>query len=227
MEATRVGNFSSSEIHKLMGAPKPRATYIAEKQMELRLNRPLSVESNSKPTNWGTFIEKRAFDLLGFEYALVSQKRLSHPTVPHWTGAPDCVSADTVVDIKCPFTLKAFCELVDTMNKGLADFIKEYPEYYWQLISNSILTGLKFAELVVYCPYKSELEEIKDMTRNFIGDQNKVAFIGFANDDELPYLVDGGHYKNLNKLRFPVIEIDQAELTNEVIEAGKLLIKPL
>ena len=229
----RTGNFSSSQIYRLMSSDRkgtgfgaPALTYIAEKRMERRLNRPLNSESNAKPTNWGSFVEKRAFDLLVLDYKLRSQDRLVHPDIDFWTGAPDCLLEDTVCDIKSPFTLKSFCETVDTF-PSVEAFKDLRPEYYWQLLSNSILTGKKHCEIIVYVPYQSELEEIREMTRNFIGDQNKVAFINWAEDDQLPYLIEGGYYKNLNILRWEVSQEDKKLLTSRVIEAGKLLIKPL
>ncbi len=41
----------------------------------------------------------------------------------------------------------------------------------------------------------------------------------------MPYLIEGGHYKNLNIIRFEVSEEDKKALTERVIKAGKMLIK--
>ena len=39
------------------------------------------------------------------------------------------------------------------------ELLKEnHPEYFWQLVSNAILMNVSFAELIVYMPYKDELE---------------------------------------------------------------------
>ena len=77
----------------------------------------------------------------------------------------------------------------------------------------------------MYVPYQSELPAIREMANNYDGDQNKVAFLNWANDEDLPYLVDGGYYKNLNTLRWEASEADKKVLTNKVIEAVILLNK--
>jgi hypothetical protein len=62
------------------------------------------------------------------------------------------------------------------------------------------------------------------MASNYDGDQNKIAWINWSEDNDLPFLVEGGHYKNLNIIRFEVPEFDKKLLTERVKEAGKLLI---
>jgi hypothetical protein len=204
-------------------------TYIAEKNMERRLGRSLNVESNAHGLTWGKFVERRAFDLLGMEYKLCSADTIAHEEFAEiWSGSPDLVKFDeggTVVDIKCPITLKSFCQFADC--KTMDEVREEHPDgedYYWQLVSNAILTKSQYAELIVYCPYLSELKEIRDMASNYDGDQNKVAWINWAADADLPYLPDNGYYKNLNVIRFEVPEEDKALLTEKVIAAGKLLV---
>lgn len=226
-----VGNFTSSQIYKLMTVStdkkslgKPALTYIEEKRMELRLGRSLQKENGSYECSWGKLVEKRAFDLLDTSYELVSADRLNHPTLLHWTGTPDFLKdEDTVGDIKCPFTLKSFCTTVDVF--PIAEKVKVVkPEYYWQLVSNSILTGRDVAELVVYVPFFSELAEIKTMAWQS-EDDLKVDWLKWISDDELPYLMDFGHYTNKNILRFEVPKEDKELLTETVKKATELLIK--
>jgi len=228
----RIGNFSSSSISKLMtygkdgkSFGKPALTYIAEKNMERMLGRSLNSEHSARPTTWGTLVEERVFELLPLEYQLVSRERLVHPDCDSWVGMPDCVNETEVCDIKSPYTLKSFCELVDACNKGIEGFKEHSPEYYWQLISNAILTNRKYITLIVYVPYKSELDAIRELANNYLGDANKMAWIGFANDEDLPYLIEGKHYKNLNIFKFEVNEADKQELTERVLTASKLLIQ--
>jgi hypothetical protein len=233
----RIGRFTSSGISALMKLAKdgksfgkPALTYIEEKNMERKLGRSLTSESNARPTTWGQLVEKRAFELLGTEYRLCSSETIEHPTLPeYWAGSPDLIKFDegqTVVDIKCPYTLKSFCQFADC--KTIEDIRDKHPDgedYYWQLISNAILTNSKYAELIIYCPYKSELEEIRDLAANVDGaSQNRFAWVGFAEDKELPYLLDGGYYENLNIIRFEVSEDDKNLLTAIVENASKLLL---
>jgi len=229
----RFGNFSSSEIWKLTTLSRdkkefgaPAKTYISEKQMEIRLGRGLTVGHNAKETNWGTFLERRAFDLLPLSYKLQSTKRLAHPAISHWVGIPDVIIKDgedvVVGDIKCPWTLKGFCSGVDTF--GDAEIFKaEYPEYYWQLVSNCILVGSNKAEIIYYVPYQKELVDIREMAEQYDGDQNKIAFINWASDNDLPYLIEGKHYKNINTFRFEVPQSDIDFLTECVKKAVELL----
>lgn len=232
----RFGRFTSSQIYRLMtldksktGFGKPALTYIDEKNMETRLGRSLSTEQGSRETTWGTLVEGRVFELLGTEYSYSSTVTDMHPEIEFWSGSKDGLKHDdglTVFDIKCPFTLKSFCNFADC--KTIEEVREKHDNgenYYWQLVSNSILSGAKFAELIFYVPYLSELADIRDMASNYDGDQNKVAWVQWANDSDLPYLIEGGYYKNLNVIRFEVSESDKQILTEKVKEAGKLLIK--
>lgn len=250
----RVGNFTSSEIvalttnGKAKGTfGKPFYTYIEECNMERNLGRSLENESNARPLSWGHLIEGRVFELLGTEYQLVSQETIVHPTINFWAGSPDANKFDqgqTVVDIKAPLTLKSFCRLVAPIYDGLSGleainairngFIDshghphpEHPDgdkFFWQLTSNAILTGSKYAELKIYVPYRRELEEIRDLAqRDLSGAAGNVYWIANASDYELPWLKEGGYYKNLNTIRWEVSTEDKDFLTQRVLEAGQFL----
>ena len=239
----RIGNFTSSDIADLMsngrqelGLGAPAMTYIKEKRMEKRLGRSLDGESNARPLSWGKLIEQRVFDLLGIEYQLVSQETLVHKDIAFWAGSPDANKFDpgrTVVDIKSPITMKSFCQLVDPLYYGLTGMdamnaVREnHPQgekYYWQIVSNGIITESQFGELIVYCPYFSELKNIRQYaTQMDSADQYKYYWIANAQDDELPYLIDGGYYKNINVIRFEIPEEDKFALTERVIKCGALL----
>lgn len=239
MTDIRFGNFTSSEIVALMtkgkqegGFGKPAVTYIDERNMERRLGRSLTDDNNARPLSWGKLVESRVFEILGLEYILCSTDVLSHPTIECWKGTPDAIKSDgeTVGDIKCPITLKSFCSMVDAWKSGGFDAVRSHhrdgEKYYWQLVSNAVLTGAKYAELIVYCPYQSELEEIRDLARNLDSpDQYKYAWVNFANDNELPYLVEGGYYQNLNVMRFEVPNADKELLRKRVVSASEFLVK--
>jgi len=240
----RCGNFTSSEIVSLLSKDrsgkdwgKPALTYIEETNMERRLQRSLTDETNARPITWGKLLESRVFDLLGLEYILSSQETIQHPTIEYWAGSPDGYKNDpggTVMDIKSPLTLKSFCQLVDPLYQGLEGIgamnairenHKDGEKFYWQLVSNAVLMGTKYAELIPYMPYYSELSDIRMMCQSVPGDQlGKHYWIAMAQDDELPYLIDGGYYRNLNIIRFEVPEADKKLLTDAVKKAGGFLI---
>lgn len=235
MEAVRVGNFTSSEIYSLTtkdrsgkGFGKPALSYIEEKQLERFIGRSLDSDSRSKPLVWGRFAERVAFSHLGLDYTLCSQDTIVHPDIDNWCGTPDLLTSDAVGDIKCPFTMKSLAQLVKPLYDGLTGIDamneirathKDGDKYYWQLVSNAILTERQYAELVVYCPYYSELPKIKLEAE---GDPD-AHFIPFALDGELPYLIDGGRVKNLNVIRFEVPQEDKDFLTERVLSAVEML----
>ncbi|MGN6438503.1 MAG: hypothetical protein ACTHMM_18310 [Agriterribacter sp.] len=235
----RIGNFTSSEIFNLTKEGKkagtwgaPALTYIKECNMERRLGRSITDETNARPLTWGKLVESRAFEMLGLEYTLSSTETDVHPEISFWAGSKDGTKEDTVIDIKCPITLKSFCQLVDPVYNGLSgmeaiqairDDHKDGEKYYWQLVSNAILSGKRFAELIVYMPYQSEISEIKRLAD---GKPNAM-WISFAGEDELPFLPDNGYYKNINIIRFEVSDYDKNLLTEKVKAAGELLIQPV
>ncbi len=232
----RIGNFTSGKIAALTARAKdgksfgkPALNYIEEKNMERRLGRALDVESNAKPLSWGKLVEARVFELLGTEYQITSTETDVHPMYDFWAGSKDGIKhmegGNAVFDIKCPLTMKSFCQFADC--KTIEDVIERHPDgetYFWQLVSNAIINGLDKAELIVYCPYKSELPEIRDLASSYDGNQNKMAWVYFAEDEDLPYLVDGGYYKNIVVIPFDVTEEHKTELTERVLAASKLLI---
>lgn len=240
----RNGNFTSSEIVALTStdksgkAPgKPFYTYIDETNYERKLGRSITDEVNARPLTWGKLLEFRVFDLLGLEYVLTSNDTVQHPSIPYWAGSKDGIKYDagkTVIDIKCPMTLKSFCQLVDPIYKGLSgmdamNYIrknhKDGEKFYWQLVSNSIIEDTQYAELIPYMPYQSELDEIMQMARAVEGaDMSRHYWIAMASDGDLPFILDEGYYKNLNVIRFEVPQDDKDFLTERVELAGKLLI---
>lgn len=229
----RIGNITSSEIVAIMSNGKTKGTvgapaleYINERNLERKLGRSLNTESDARPLVWGKAIESRVFELLGLEYQLVSKETIVNPEIPYHSGSPDAIKKDTVIDIKAPNTLKSFCNLVDPLYKELKginamneirDNHKDGDKFYWQLVSNAILTNSKYAELIVYVPYLSELMAIRDHARH-------VYWIANATDEELPYLPDGGYFKNLNVIRFEVPECDKESLIERIKLCGNLLI---
>jgi len=231
-ENARFGTFSSSENHKLIKSGRTKdaefsqvgLTYIQEKRFERKLGKALTGETSAKPTSWGTFMEEFVFNKkIDMGYRLKSTDRLGHPTIKEWTGSPDTLRGDYVGDIKCPWTLKSFCEAVEALKIGVEKFKEVKPEWFWQLCSNAILTQKDKAEIIIYVPYLSELDEIREYADNYLGDQNKIAFINWAGDDELPHLLDKGDYKNINIFEFDVPQSDKDFLTERVQSAIKLL----
>lgn len=224
----RHGTFSSSSMWKLMtndrsgkGFGAPATKYIKQVRYEQQLGRAINIDRDSRPTSWGKFIELRVFDLLGLEYIHVSDTRLVHPDFKYWTGAPDLFNHDDIVcDVKCPVSLEVFCDKLEALREGIETYKDDFPEDYWQHVSNSILSGRKFAEAIIYVPYKHELKAIRDSASDYNGNQNKIAWINWAEDSDLPYILDGSKYHNINIVKFEVPQSDKDTLTERVKLAG-------
>ena len=225
----RIANFSSSAIYKLMIDGKKEGetgaaykTYLKEKLREYRTGRSVNNQANAKSLNWGNFMEGWMFDnKLGLDYQLVSQVRYKHDTLL-WSGMPDFFVDGMVGDIKNPFTINGFCDLVDSFTSVEA-FKKAKPEYYWQLVSNAILCNCSEALLIVYMPYREDLKAIREAVNNYDGDAAKYAFISWSTDRELPFLVKDKYYKDINKFQFTVSNEDKEALINRVTMATKEL----
>ena len=96
MDSKRNGNFTSSEIYKLLTNGRAAGTlgapcldYIKEKQMERRLGRQLTDENLARALSWGKLVERMAFENLGTNYQLCSADTIIHPQYNYWCGTPD------------------------------------------------------------------------------------------------------------------------------------------
>lgn len=247
---TRAGNFTSSSIHKLipmgnrpmttdelaaykLANPKSQKknieagfsaaglTYIEEKRKEIRLGRQLQQEKNPRAASWGNFCEKIVFEKLPMKY-IKNRKgnRKTHLTLP-WSGEEDFDRDEFVGDFKA-FELNNFCTTHDAASKGWETLKEECPEIAWQLVSGSVLTGKPKAELILFVPYKAELEMIIQEAKEL--DDPRYRWLTFVeNEDELPYLLEGRHYKNISHFEFEIPQADRAMLVGRVEEASKLL----
>jgi hypothetical protein len=227
----------------------PALTYISECNYERWLQDTIDAEFNAKPTSWGKWVEELVFGKLGMDYSLTSDITLQHPNIPYWVGSPDGYKhvdgkKEAVIDFKAPFTKKSFVQLVLPLYLGYTGMEAmlairdgfnhngfEYPKhkdgdkFYWQLVSNAIITGCDYAELIVYMPYVSELLEIK----NLAGDNPELRWLDYTPEDQIPCIkdiTDGGMFRNINIIRFKVPQADKDFLTECVLKGGELLITP-
>lgn len=225
---------TTTEDYETLG--KPALQYIEECIEEQRLGRPLDKETNAKALLWGNLMEKFSFQLLPLTYQLMSTTTLVHPEIPQWVGTPDLKKheeRDSVADIKGPYSHMSFIKLIKPLYIGLSGYLamkwirENHPDgekYYWQLVSNAILmelnlgTPIDFAELIVYMPYYSEIQAIQQMITNMEDLDEQKKYYGFyiASATELPWIPDGGYYKNLNTIRFEIPKRDKELLTKRV-----------
>lgn len=131
LNTERVGNFTSSQIYKLIkfgtremtaaeleaykkdnpkgtkkniegGFASGGLTYIEEKNMERRFNLSLTQEVYTKPMAWGKICEMYVHEKrMGIEYQSVGDKTLSHPTIDFWKGSPDFKNPSKRIIAEC------------------------------------------------------------------------------------------------------------------------------
>lgn len=231
MEDERLGNFTSSQISALCtngkakgSIGKPFLTYVNEKRNEIRAGRSLSGEAKSSSLDWGNMLESFAHDLLPIDYELISRDRFKHPFLP-WSGMPDGkIKDELVTDIKCPFTLTSFFKLLEAFEEcekfeSYEPLKKASPEYFWQLVSNSELTGIEECELILFMPKFSMLGEIRDLS---VFD-NRSYWFHTKSDLEMPWTSDESEIKAITKYRFTPNQEDRDFLNERVESAAKLL----
>lgn len=228
MKNGRIATFSSSQNYRLMSYGRgaktvdnvgaPFHTYVKEKLREQRLGRPIS-NGGGKAAEWGDMMERWYFEnKIDIKYKLVSKERYYHDELL-WSGMPDLLLGDFVEDIKNPWTITAFCDLVDSFER-VETFKKNHSNYYWQLVSNAILTGAEFGVIRAHMPYIDELQSIRD----FAADHDLCAWLNYMDDDELPYLLRGKHYKDDNHFDFKIPEVDKQLMTARVLMANEEMI---
>lgn len=234
----RRGHFTSSNAYKLLtqnrkkdGFGSPALTYIKEKQLEIRMNTCLDGGAYTQALAWGNFIETRVYNVLGLNYKIASKDTVLHPKYGgFWSGSVDLYTVDekgnktSVAEIKC-YQKKNFALYSDCLlQKDIELFKKDFPKEYWQIVSNAIIHNVGIGEAIVYMPYVSEAKEIREMVDGFEGAELwQYRFIQEREIEDLPFLPDGGYYKNMCRFSFIVPEEDMDYLTKRMIEANKLL----
>jgi hypothetical protein len=235
----RIGNFTSSEIYKLMtegktkgSFGKPALTYIQEKIYERKLKRSLDVDVSTRTMLWGSFLEHRVHNLLPLGWEHRYDETIQHHKYNFWVGSVDNVNKyeNSVGDTKC-LQPKKFCEVVDCLEKcqlenDITLFKNEHPDKYWQLISNASILDMKYIVPIIYMPYESELQEIREEVENAdLEEPWKYRFITESLKCELAYIPDNSDYKNLNIFKFEADEGDKKLLEEKILKAYELLTK--
>lgn len=219
-------------------------TYVEECRYEKSLLQNLESEIEVLATDYGKLTESFVHERLPNDYRFHSNETKSHPKYLNWVGTADGTKMvyrlkkwvkDAITDIKCPLTKKAFCSLVSglyeelpeggvkkienpNMNKALEKCInkaKDGKKFFWQLVSNSCIEQTKYAELIVFMPYKETLEKLVayNESLDYETDKNKYdgkpkisGLVSFASmkDNKLPFILKESGYEEINIIRFEV-----------------------
>lgn len=218
----------------------PFYTYIEKCIAERFFMQKLEDDIEVKAMSWGKLCEHIVHNKLPNSYILQSDITYEHPIYSEWRGTPDGQKligneCDTITDIKCPLTRKAFYNLVKRLYHfdGVNVIKKKYVDhneiiqlirkdstegekYYWQLVSNACILGAKYAELIVFMPYFEELEEIQKINAEL---EEPYWLVARAKEGELPFIMKERGIENINIIRFEVPQADKDFLEERVILA--------
>lgn len=154
----RLGKFTGSSIHKIMGAKgfgKTGETYIFEVASEFLTGVSCKQEFTSAATQWG--VENELEAQLYFE-AATGQKVKACTTLDNGfiAGTPDGIaeSGEWGFEIKCPWNSGIHLKNLD-MQKA-EDLLNLHPEYYWQIYAYFWLLGV---DKYKFCSYDKRFQK--------------------------------------------------------------------
>lgn len=204
----RLGNWTGSEIHKLMGKGRSKTEKFSEtaksyiiKVLSERMLSAEVVEDDelfglylnqvtpwSKAMEWGIEHEDEARSLYekktGDEITSVSS--VAHESIEFYAASPDGIitKADKVVEIKCPLpeTFVRYKLMI-----GDADDLKAVkPEYYWQVMAEMDCTGAAACDFICYNPFMGEPLHIATIER----DEEAIKTIHNRIEEAEQYMID-------------------------------------
>lgn len=216
-------------------------TYIETKKNERLMGKCFDIGAYSQSLAWGNFMELIVFSLIGMDYSLTHKGTVKHPTLKHLAGTTDAIKykagkKHAAAEIKC-YEPKNWAAYTNVLLKQDIELLKsEFPQEYWQIVSNADILGVKYGEAITFMPYESQMEDkyeggelkemgIRTMAENYDSpEQWMYRFISEKPNWQLPVLPDGGYYKNINKFEFLIPKEDTEFLRHRVNEATKLLL---
>lgn len=160
----RLGRFTSSEFHRLMGNedklefPKGAITYSNEKALEVLTEFGGAKKYKGEAMQWGSDTEKEAciefmrkYDI---EVSRFAEEQEFFKKGEHIGGTPDGIitvngKIEGGIETKCP---ESKTHLYYLMNVNLSNFKKLLTDYYWQCQGNMYVTGAKYWYFISYDP---------------------------------------------------------------------------
>ena len=236
LSKVRVGNFSSSNNYKLCASLKSGEpsegfyTYTKEKAFERALGRSLEMGAHSNSMTWGSFLEPRVFENLSRDYEMLHKETKVHSEYKFLVGTPDFYIQDVKIsELKC-FEPKNFASYVTALlSEDIEKIKKEHPKEYWQIVSNALILDVPKGEAIVYMPYESEMEEIRELANDPVYYEQlgfkpwQVMFIQEKANSELAVLPNDSKFANLNVFEFEIPRSDKDFLLNRAIMANNLI----
>lgn len=174
----RCGTFTASEIWKLMTDPRSKKdllsktaeTYILEKVHE-KVTGKIKMGVDNFSTMWGVEHEPLALKWYGklTGHDMQDSYLVFHETIEGFSCTPDqFVNEDGLCEVKCP--ANGANHLKHCFITASEYMKQEFPEYYWQVTAQMLITGRKWCDFVSFDPripgtfgmfiYRVELNEI-------------------------------------------------------------------
>lgn len=185
----RLGKFTGSNIHKLMGKARNKSdifsqtalTYIKEVAAERCLNQEVidddmmfeeyvnHTQASSRAIAWGQMHE--AFARADYEFTsgnkVEAVSSIPYEEMPYFASSPDGVvlgEEKGCIEIKCP-TLPVFIEYANEI-KDNDTLLVVKPEYYWQCMAHMMCVGTQWCDFIAYHPYAKKQMVVVRITRD-------------------------------------------------------------
>lgn len=185
----RLGKFTGSNIHKLMGKARNKndifsqtaLTYIKEVAAERCLNQEVvdddmmfeeyvnHTQASGRAIAWGQMYE--AFARADYEFTsgnkVEAVSSIPYEDMPYFASSPDGVVVGEekgCIEIKCP-TLPVFIEYANEI-KDNDTLLVTKPEYYWQCMAHMMCVGAQWCDFIAYHPYATKQMVVVRITRD-------------------------------------------------------------
>lgn len=195
LNRNRAGKITSSEAFKIYESKTVQKTYMNELRMYNLFNHK-DVEKDVFNFKWGHLLENYLHEKTTHLEGYINQNSEDSPTIfsidnPHHCGTPDQYTLfnEKIVtsETKCPVTLKGLYNLIfpfypngvytemdgDKAIELIRDSSKDGNKYFLQIISNAVLLeenlgiDCEFGELIVFMPYKANIQNITAFAEEF------------------------------------------------------------
>jgi putative phage-type endonuclease len=149
----RKGKITSSEIHKIIGQEgklsETAKTYLLEKVTETLGGAKASAVGAA--LDWGTDLEPVAIAYYEETYKQTVTKASFAPYNEYYGGSPDGhIAPDGIIEVKCPFNSSNHFK--HGLITSAEEFKKAKPEYYWQCVSNMLVTNTQWCDFISFDP---------------------------------------------------------------------------
>lgn len=173
----RKGKITSSEISKILGEGKAKGDLLgatAKSYLMSRVSEKLggfTERTENKATKWGTAMEPEAIKMFEKKFNVEVEEAPFIEFMRHYGGSPDgLIGYDGLIEVKSPYNSTNHFSYL--LIKSVEDFKRIKSEYYWQCVSNIIVTGRSYCTFITFDPrvdtvfqlgtYTIKREEIQD-----------------------------------------------------------------